>query len=261
MALSNVESLQAAEIEGREEEIKDERLSGPERSKREAGHLLDSEEKSVVVKNKAKDVSKGNVYVKANYLIGKSRRYIPKKVLREYMYFRFFKEIFYIVLGAEYSFLSVATTFLMFLESFIFGLSIVQLVFGIFVFLLCIPIFVILFQHIHVIVWTLPWVLSQPYVKEQEELAKEVTVNVDNLPNIYTKSRNFGLGIVEKGKSVVGQPQDTIRFLVLNESGVMSSVISGLVSVFLLCLNVAACVWAVILIILTSLQLSSQALL
>ena len=259
MALSNTESNQAAKIE-RHAEDEESRIEQccVELQQHDQESVLANHEVSKSVETKESVTEKSNIYAKANFLIRRSREYIPSRVLRQYIYFKYFKEVFYISLGSEYSFLLVATTFLAFLEDFVLGLAILQFVFGILVLLMCVPVFIILFQHLHVIFWTLPWVLCQPFEKEQEDLVNEINLNVGKLPKKYLEAKKRGIGKMDKtsGSSYEERSSLRVKFLSLNGSAAASVIASGLISTFLLTLNSVAFIWSVLLVIFTVIQIS-----
>ena len=256
MALSNTEFNQAAKIERHAEDEESRIEPCCVEGEQHQESVLTNHEVSKGVETKENVTVKSHIYAKVNFLIRRSREYVPSRVLRQYIYFKYLKEVFYISFGSEYSFLLVATTFLAFLEDFVFGLAILQLVFGILVLLICVPVFIILFQHLHVIFWTLPWVLCQPLEQEQEDLVDEINLDVGKLPKKYSEAKKRGIGKIDKTSGICRKERSRVKFLSLNGSAVASVIVSGLVSTFLLTLNSAAFIWSVLLVIFTAIQIS-----
>ena len=140
-----------------------------------------------------------SIYVKTNFYIKQSRPFIPRKTLRTYLYVRFMRWAFllYCVLCIPMPFLpdfigwpwAAATG----------GLGLVW--------------FLIFSQHMHVIYWTIPAVLSQPILPDANQRRENefYEFKLEKVEGVYLNARESGVGMLQRSSG-------SIKFMALNET-------------------------------------------
>ena len=153
----------------------------------------------IQVRKFGKSVSlRDSIYSKTNFYIQQSRPYIPHKKLRTYFYIRFMRWVFLI-----YCVLCIPMPFV---PNFMWpwaaatgGIALIWLL--------------IFAQHMHVVYWTIPQVLSQPIwpddVQSSENDFYEFTL--ERVEGVYLTARDSGIGIVQAASG-------SIKFQALNET-------------------------------------------
>ena len=140
-----------------------------------------------------------SIYVKTNFYIKESRPYIPRKTLRTYLYVRFMRWAFLL-----YCVLCIPMPFL---PDFIgWPWAAITGVLGL-VWLL------IFSQHMHVIYWTIPAVLSQPIIPDAAQTRGNefYEFQLERVEGVYLTARESGIGMIQKATG-------SIKFMALNET-------------------------------------------
>ena len=140
-----------------------------------------------------------SIYAKTNHYIKQSRPYIPRRTLRTYLYIRFMRWVFLL-----YCILCIPMPFL---PAFIGwpwaaatgGLGLIW--------------FLIFAQHMHVVYWTLPAVLSQPILPNASQPRENefYEFKLEKVEGIYLNARESGIGMVQTSTG-------SITFQALNET-------------------------------------------
>ena len=159
--------------------------------------------------------SKTNIYIK------QSRSYIPRRTLRTYLYVRYMEAFFPFYLALFFG--------LPFLPDFIRwpwaavtgGLGLIW--------------FLILSQHMHVICWTLPAVLSQPILPDatQPQENEFYEFQLERVEGVYLTARECGIGMIQSSTG-------SIKFMVLNQTAACTVRKSCCISCFMMWLTIAA---------------------
>ena len=139
-----------------------------------------------------------SIYVKTNHYIKQSRPYIPNRKLRTYLYIRFMRWVFLL-----YCVLCIPMPFL---PNFMWPWSAATGGIGLIWFL-------IFAQHMHVIYWTLPQVLSQPILSDDAQPQENdfYEFKVERVEGVYLSARDSGIGIHQAAAG-------SIKFQALNET-------------------------------------------
>ena len=140
-----------------------------------------------------------SIYVKTNFYIKESRPYIPRKTLRTYLYVRFMRWAFLL-----YCVLCIPMPFL---PDFIgWPWAAITGVLGL-VWLL------IFSQHMHVIYWTIPAVLSQPILPDADQRRENefYEITSERVEGVYLTARESGVGMLQRSSG-------SIKFMALNET-------------------------------------------
>ena len=149
-----------------------------------------------------------DVYTRTNFYIEQTRQYIPSRKLHVFINFRGFPWIMIAVLSAQLIILLLVSIILGRTGS-IFGPSMACLVLSLVTILSLIPTFIVYCQHLHVVCWTIPWVLRQPIIPNMTTGNKHLEIAVNSLEGVYLRARNVGIG-------VVSQTTGKIKFHVLS---------------------------------------------
>ena len=142
---------------------------------------------------------KDNVYTKTNFYIKQSRPYIPRRTLRTYLYIRFMRWAFLCYCGLCLP--------MPFLPDFIGwpwaaatgGLGLIW--------------FLIFSQHMHVIYWTIPAVLSQPILPNNAQSRENdfYEFSLERVEGVYLSAKESGIGLIQRSAG-------SIQFQALNET-------------------------------------------
>ena len=156
-------------------------------------------QENYLVRTFGKSVSlRKSIYTKTNFYIKQSRPYIPRRTLRTYLYIRCMRWVFlaYCVLCIPMPFLpdfigwpwAAATG----------GVGLVW--------------FLIFSQHMHVIYWTIPAVLSQPILSNdiQSRENEFYEFQLERVEGIYLNAKESGIGMLQRSTG-------SIKFQALNE--------------------------------------------
>ena len=101
------------------------------------------------------------------------------------------------VLSTQFSFLIIVSILLGKLEP-TFKTSLAWLVLSLVIILSLIPTFIVYCQHLHVVCWTIPWVLRQPVIPNLTKDNDHLEIAVTNLEGVYLSARNSGFGLVSQ---------------------------------------------------------------
>ena len=148
------------------------------------------------------------IYTSTNFYIRQTRQYIPSRQLRVFINFRWFLWIMTAVLCTQFTILFVVSVILGQVEP-TFGISMACSVFSIVTTLSLIPAFIVYCQHLHVVCWTIPWVLRQPARPNMTTGYSHEEKAIDSLEGVYLSAYNCGIG-------VVSQKTGMVKFHVLN---------------------------------------------
>ena len=186
---------------------------------------------NVLVRTFGRTVSlRQSIYVRTNFYIKQSRPYIPRKTLRTYLYIHCMRWAFllYCVLCIPMPFLPAFIGWPW--AAITGGLRLVWLV--------------IFSQHMHVIYWTLPAVLSQPILPDAAQPGgnKFYEFKSERIEGIYLTARDSGVGMIQ---SATG----SIKFMALNETAARTMRKSCYLSccmmwVTIAAVTVSACIFA-----------------
>ena len=153
----------------------------------------------IQVRKFGKSVSlRDSIYSKTNFYIQQSRPYIPHKKLRTYFYIRFMRWVFLI-----YCVLCIPMPFV---PNFMWpwaaatgGIALIWLL--------------IFAQHMHVVYWTIPQVLSQPILSDDAQPQENdfYEFKVERVEGVYLSARDSGIGIHQAAAG-------SIKFQALNET-------------------------------------------
>ena len=143
-----------------------------------------------------------SIYVKTNHYIEQSRPYIPQRRLRTYFYIRFMRWVFLI-----YCVLCIPMPFV---PNFMWPWSAVTGGIG----LIWLMIFA---QHMHVVYWTIPQVLSQPILSDVVQPRENdfYVYTRERVEEVFLSAWDSGIGIVQ---SASGSASASIKFQALNET-------------------------------------------
>ena len=145
---------------------------------------------------------RNNIHSRTNFYIQQSRPFIPRRTLRTYFCVRFMKLVFYFYLG-----LCIPLVILAGIADFVAwpwaaitgGLGLVWLL--------------IFSQHMHVMYWTIPAVLSQPIVPDATQPRENefYEFQLERVEGVYLTARESGIGMIQKATG-------SIKFMALNET-------------------------------------------
>ena len=139
-----------------------------------------------------------SIYSKTNFYIKQSRPYIPHKKLRTYFYIRFMRWVFliYCVLCIPMPFVP---NFMWPWSAVTGGIALIWLL--------------IFAQHMHVVYWTIPQVLSQPIWPDNVQSSGNdfYEFTLERVEGVYLRARDSGIGIVQAASG-------SIEFQALNET-------------------------------------------
>ena len=167
------------------------------------------EQQVVTVKSTGEAVHVSDArYARTNFYIRQTRKYIPSRKLRVFINFRWFPWIMTTVLCTQLTILFLVSVILGRVEP-TFGISMACLVFSLFTILSLIPTFIVFCQHLHVVCWTIPWVLRQPIIPNMTTDNDYLEIAVTNLEGVYLRAHNSGIGLVS-------QTTGKIKFQVLS---------------------------------------------
>ena len=173
-----------------------------------AGHV---EQQVITVKSTGKTVHiPTDIYARTNFYIRQSQQYVRSRKLRVFINFRWFGGIMSCVLLVQLAVLLLVSVFLGQQRPTV-ELSIVWLVLSFVVILTLIPTFIVFCQHLHVVCWTIPWVLRQPVIPNMIAGNKHLEIAVTNLEGVYLSAYNSGIGLVS-------QKTGKIKFHVLSSN-------------------------------------------
>ena len=159
----------------------------------QAAHV---EQQKVTVRETGHTVYLRNeVYTKANFYIKVSRPYITSKKLRLFKHFRWFQTIILTSMFFQIGSLAGVTGVLPTYQPDFIN-SLVCLVLSGATLLSLMPLLILFSQHLHVIRWTIPWVLRQPIMKDANFSNKHLEVAVTSLEGVLLSARQRGVGQV-----------------------------------------------------------------
>ena len=105
-----------------------------------------------------------------------------------------------------------------------------------------IPTFIVYCQHLHVVCWTIPWVLRQPIIPNLTTDNEHLEIAVTSLEGVYLSARNSGIGLVS-------QTTGKIKFHVLSSAAILKIRGARNVSVFLAVTTFLFLIWGVLVFI------------
>ena len=160
-----------------------------------AGHV---KQQMITVKSTGKSINLPSAkYTRTNFYIRQTRQYIPSRKLRVFINFRWFHGIMTTVQCTQSLVLLLVSILLGELAPRL-GPTIACLVLSFVTILSLIPIFIVYCQHLHVVCWTIPWVLRQPVIPNMTTDNKHLEIAVTNLEGVYLSAYNSGIGVVSK---------------------------------------------------------------
>ena len=206
-----------------------------------AGHI---KQQVVTVKSTGKKVNVPTaVHYRTNFYIIKTRQYIPLKKLYVFINFRWFPWIMGTVILTQLGILSLVTAILSILGRLgAFGSSLACLVLSLVTILSLIPTFIIYCQHLHVVCWTIPWVLRQPVKPLLRTDNAHLEIEVTNQERVYMTAHESGIGLES-------QTTGKIKFHVLSPAAVSQIKWARNVSIFLAVMTFSIMIWAALVFI------------
>ena len=194
------------------------------------------------------------MYTSTNLYIRQTRPYIPSRKLRVFIHFRWFFLIMLSVFSIQVTFLILVTILLRILEpTGTFGreASLACFVLSLITILSLIPTLILYCQHLHVVCWTIPWVLRQPVIPNMTTENKHLEIAITNLEGVYLRARNSGIGLVS-------QTTGTIKFQVLSCNAVYDIQWARIVSIFVAGTTFLFVIWAISVFIVSLIWLSHE---
>lgn len=137
------------------------------------------------------------MYSKTNFYIEQTRRYIPSKTLRIFINFKWFPWIMTTVFALQFVILFGVSFMLGSLRG-IVDISLACLILSLLAGVSVVPSAVIFFQHLHIVCWTIPWVLRQPVINNMKTGNEHLEVAVTNLEGVYLSAHESGIGLVSE---------------------------------------------------------------
>ena len=199
-----------------------------------AGHV---EQQVVTVKSTGKTVNTPTArYTRTNFYIRQTQQYIPSRKLRVFINFRWFSGIMTTVLGTQFTFLVMVSTILGRTGP-IFELSLACFLLSLVTILTLIPTSIVFCQHLHVVCWTIPWVLHQPVIPNMTWGNKHLEIAITNLEGVYLSAYNSGVGLVS-------QKTGKIKFHVLNSAAVLLIRRTRNLSILFAVMTIVWVIWA-----------------
>ena len=174
-------------------------------------------------------------YNRTNFYIRQTRQYIPSRKLRVFINFKCLIWIMSFAFCTQCTLLMVVSILLVRGPS--FRLSLVCLGLSLFTILTLIPTFIVYCQHLHVVCWTIPWVLRQPIIPNMTTDNDYMEIAVTSLEGVYLRAHNVGIG-------VVSQTTGKIKFHVLNSVAVSQIKGARNFSIFLAVITFPFVIWA-----------------
>ena len=190
------------------------------------------------------------MYTRTNFYIRCTREYIPSRKLRVFVNFRWFFWIMTTVLCTQFTFLLLPSCLLGLLEP-TGGGSLACLVLSLFTILSLIPTFIVFCQHLHVVCWTIPWVLRQPVIPKMTKDNDHLEIAVTSLEGVYLRAHNSGIGLVS-------QTTGKIKFQVLSCHAFWKIQWARSVSIFLAGMTFLFVIWAISVFIVSLIWLITQ---
>ena len=145
---------------------------------------------------------RNNIHSRTNFYIQQSRPFIPRRTLRTYFCVRFMKLAFYFYLA-----LCIPLVILAGIADFVAwpwaaitgGLGLIWLL--------------IFSQHMHVMYWTIPAVLSQPIVPDATQPRENefYEFQLERVEGVYLTARECGIGMIQSSTG-------SVKFMVLNQT-------------------------------------------
>ena len=162
----------------------------------QAGHI---QQQQVTVKATGETVYDvpNAMYSKTNFYIEQTRRYIPSKTLRIFINFKWFPWIMTTVFALQFVILFGVSFMLGSLRG-IVDISLACLILSLLAGVSVVPSAVIFFQHLHIVCWTIPWVLRQPVINNMKTGNEHLEVAVTNLEGVYLSAHESGIGLVSE---------------------------------------------------------------
>ena len=195
------------------------------------------EQQVVTVKSTAAETVNGpfDNYARTNFYIRQSRLYMPSRKLRVFIHFTCLPGILNIVLCTQLALLILASLLTGLLTTFkasmaCLGLSLV-------IILSLIPTFIVYCQYLHVVCWTIPWVLRQPIIPNMTTDNDHLEIAVTSLEGVYLRARNSGIGFVS-------QTTGKIKFHVLSSAAATQIKRARWVSIFAAVMTFLFVMWA-----------------
>jgi hypothetical protein len=103
------------------------------------------------------------------------------------------------VFALQFIILVVVSFMLGSLRGIIVDISLACLILSLLTGVSAVPSAVIFFQHLHVVCWTIPWVLRQPVVGNiRDHDNRHLEVAITNLEGVYLSAHNSGIGLVSE---------------------------------------------------------------
>jgi hypothetical protein len=207
----------------------------------QAGHI---QQQQVTVTETGNTVSISDaMYSKTNFYIEQTRQYIPSKTLRVFINFKLFPWIMSAIYILQLAFLFVASFMLGhmrtidrfdYTRNISLACLIVSLIIGISAMLSA----VIFFQHLHVVCWTIPWVLRQPVINNLNTGNQHLEVAVTNLEGVYLSARDSGIGLLS-------ETTGKIKFQVLSNTAKSNICWCKYYSIFMAGITILVVIWVV----------------
>ena len=139
----------------------------------------------ISIKSTGRTVFIKGSYASTNHYIRQSRGYVKKDgKLRQFINFPF--------MGYLFGFFSFAAIF-----------SFLHYFYGAIVFVLSLLFFLLFCQHLHVLRGTLPYVLKQPVIKEQEHDNAFYEIELSKLQGAYLQAKDEGVGVIIQAKGKI----------------------------------------------------------
>ena len=166
---------------------------------------------TVSVQGRGKTISfrdSASIYDKTNFYIRQTRQYIPSRKLQVFLNCKWLLWITFLAVTVQSPILLITTFMLgrsgldIVVTATCLGISTITL-------LSCVLVLIVYIQHLHVIFWTIPWVLSQPVMPNLNSGNKHLEIAVTNLESVYLNAHNRGIGLVS-------QTSEKVKFQVLS---------------------------------------------
>ena len=123
-----------------------------------------------------------------------------------------------------------------------FGSLMTCSVFSLVIILSLIPTFIVYCQHLHVVCWTIPWVLRQPVIPNLTNDTDHLEIAITSREDVYVRAHNSGSGleIQKTGK---------IRFHVLSSNATSNIHLARIFSIFFAVMTFFMMIWATLVFI------------